>query len=142
MGNKPTQDHFSKVSIHNFSGLKKYKKRVYRNDRKNLPWDFWEVSWVGLFPTTNDITSNTKSFENYKKITDTIKSKLTNRKYAISNVVMRKDKPDIEKKVIEFNSRPSKFCIKNKIDIIENENLDGSYLSFKKLHLNKKGHSY
>ena len=55
---------------------------------------------------------------------------------------MRKDKPDIEKKVIEFNSRLSKFCSKNKIDIIENENLDGSCLSFKKLHLNKKGNSY
>ena len=52
VGNRPTQDHFSKVSIYNFSGLKKYKKRVYRNDRKNLPWDFWEVSWVYLFPTT------------------------------------------------------------------------------------------
>ena len=91
---------------------------------------------------TNDITNNTKSFENYKKITDTIKSKLPNCKYAISNVVMRKDKPDIEKKVIEFNSRLSKFCSKNKIDIIENKNLDGSCLSFKKLHLNKKGNSY
>ena len=52
VGNRPTQDHFSKVSIYNFSGLKKYKKRVYRNDRKNLPWDFWKVSWIGLFPTT------------------------------------------------------------------------------------------
>ena len=37
VGNRPTQDHFSKVSIYNFSGLKKYKKRVYRNDKKNLP---------------------------------------------------------------------------------------------------------
>ena len=54
---------------------------------------------------TNDITNNTKSFENYKKITDTIKSKLLNCKYAISNVVIRKDKPDIEKKVIEVNSK-------------------------------------
>ena len=35
VGNRPAQDH--KVSIYNFSGLKKYKKRVYRNDRKNLP---------------------------------------------------------------------------------------------------------
>ena len=52
MGNRPTQDHFSKVSIYNFSGLKKYEKWVYRNDKKNLPWDFWEVSWVGLSPTT------------------------------------------------------------------------------------------
>ena len=33
--NRPTLDY--KVSIYNFSGLKKYKKRVYRNDRKNLP---------------------------------------------------------------------------------------------------------
>ena len=55
VGNRPTQDHFSKVSIYNFSGLKKYKTRVYRNDKKNLPWDFWEVSWVGLFPTTISI---------------------------------------------------------------------------------------
>ena len=91
---------------------------------------------------TNDITNNTKSFENYKKITDTIKSKLPNCKYAISNVVMRKNKPDIEKKVTEFNSGLSKICSKNKIDIIENENLDGSCLSFKKLHLNKTGNSY
>ena len=50
-GNRPTKDHFSKVSIYNFSGLKKYKKGVYRNDKKKLPLDFWEVSWVGLFPT-------------------------------------------------------------------------------------------
>ena len=34
VGNKPTQEHFSKVSIYNFSGLKKYQKRVYRNDKK------------------------------------------------------------------------------------------------------------
>ena len=53
VGKRPTEDHFSKVSIYNFLGLKKCKKRVYRNDKKNLPWDFWEVPWVGLFPTTN-----------------------------------------------------------------------------------------
>ena len=28
------------------------KKRVYRNDWKNWPWDLWEVSWVGPFFTT------------------------------------------------------------------------------------------
>ena len=31
---------------------------------------------------TNGITSNTKSFENYKKITETIKSRFPNCKYA------------------------------------------------------------
>ena len=96
----------------------------------------------------NDITSSTKSFENYKKVTDTIKimdtikTKLPNCKYAISNVIIRKAKQDIEKKVTEFNSRLSECCSKNKIDIIENENPDGSWISFKKLHLNKKGNSY
>ena len=91
---------------------------------------------------TNDITNNTRSFENHKKITNTIKSKLPNCKYAIFNVTIRKDKPDIENKVLEFNSRLSKFCSKNKIDIIENKHLHGSCLSFKKLHLNKKDNSY
>ena len=93
---------------------------------------------------TNDITNNTKSFENYKKITDAIKGchQIRVTKLRISNVIIRKDKPDIEKKVIEFNSRLSKFCSKNKIDIIENENLDESCLSLKKLHLKKKGNSY
>ena len=75
---------------------------------------------------TNDVTNNTKSFEDYKKITDTIKSKLPNCKYRIPNVIIRKDKPDIEK-VIEFNRRLSKFCSQDKTDIIENENLDGSW---------------
>ena len=64
VGNRPTQDHFSNVSIYNFSVLKKYKKRVYRNDRKNLPWDFWEVSWVVLFPTTLIPFVYTKQFVN------------------------------------------------------------------------------
>ena len=84
----------------------------------------------------NDITNSTRSFEIYKKITDTIKSKLQNCKYAISNVITRKGKPDIEKWVQELNKRLSRSYSKNKIDTIENENLDGSCLSFKKLHLN------
>ena len=37
VGNRPTQDHFSKVSISNFLGVKNMKKSVLRNDRKNLP---------------------------------------------------------------------------------------------------------
>ena len=39
VGNSPAQDYFSKLSICNFSGLKKCKKKGYRNDRKNLPWE-------------------------------------------------------------------------------------------------------
>ena len=78
----------------------------------------------------NDIKNTTKSFENYKKITNIIKSKLTKLQLCNFQDVMSKDKPDIEKKVIEFNSRLPKFCSKNRIDIKENKNLDGSCLRF------------
>ena len=67
---------------------------------------------------TNEITNNTKSFKNYKKIMDTIKSKLPNIKYAISNVIIRKDKPDIEKGY-RVQQQALKILQKNKIDIIE-----------------------
>ena len=36
VGNRPAQYHFSKISIYIFSGLKRYKKWVYRNDRKKF----------------------------------------------------------------------------------------------------------
>ena len=85
------------------------------------------------------ITNNTKSFKDYTKITNTIKSKLPNCKYAISNVIIRKEKPDIEKKVIELTADSQNFCSKSKLDIIENEHQDGSCLNLKKLRLNRKG---
>ena len=34
VGNRPTQDHFSKVSVYNFSGLKKYKKGYIETTEK------------------------------------------------------------------------------------------------------------
>ena len=57
----------------------------------------------------NDITNNTKSFENYEKITDTIKSKLPNRKYGICNVVMRKDKPIQKRKFYRVQQQTLKI---------------------------------
>ena len=46
------------------------------------------------------------------------------------------------KKVKTFDIRLSKFCNKNKIDIIDNKNLDDSCLNHQQLHLNRKGDSY
>ena len=48
----------------------------------------------------------------------------------------------LTKKMETFNIKLSKFCRKNKIDIIDNKNLDGSCLNYKQLHLNRKGNSY
>ena len=57
----------------------------------------------------------------------------------ISNVITRKDKNEIDKQVEKFNI---KFGKKNKIDIIDNKNLDATCLNEKQLHLNRKGNSY
>ena len=91
---------------------------------------------------TNDLTNNSKSLENYKRLADSVRSKLPNYKLAISNVITRKDKNEIDKKVEAFNFKLSKFCKKNKIDVIDNKNLDDSCLNYKQLHLNRKGNSY
>ena len=48
VGNRPTQDHFSKVSIYNFSVLKKYKKgyiemieKIYLETFEKCPGSFY-----------------------------------------------------------------------------------------------------
>ena len=71
-----------------------------------------------------------------------VRSKLPNCKLTISNVIARKDKNEIDKKVETFNIKLSKFCKKNKIEITDNKNLDDSRLNYKQLHLNRKGDSY
>ena len=54
----------------------------------------------------------------------------------------RKDKYKIDKKVETTILNFPNFAKKNKIDIIDNKNLDASCLNYKQLHLNRKGNSY
>ena len=61
---------------------------------------------------------------------------------ALSSVVTRSDKSDMQLKVSTLNTSLKTFCAKNRIDLIDNSNLDVSCLGAKKLHLNKKGNSY
>ena len=71
VGNRPTQDHFSKVSIYNFSGLKKYIKGVYRNDRKIYLETFEKCPGMFCFPLLMAITNfseNNKQTNGEKKI--------------------------------------------------------------------------
>ena len=48
--NRPTQGHFSKVSIYNFSGLKKYKKGYMEMTEKNFPETFEKYHGSVYFP--------------------------------------------------------------------------------------------
>ena len=47
---------------------------------------------------TNDLTNDSKSLKNYMRVADLVRSKLPNCKLAISKVITRKDKKEIEKK--------------------------------------------
>ena len=97
---------------------------------------------VIIHAATRDLTNNCKSLENYKCMADSVRSKLPNYKLAISKVIRRNDKNEIDKKVETLNIKLSKFCKKNKINTIYNKNLDDSCLNYKQLHLNRKGNSY
>ena len=77
----------------------------------------------------NGLTSNSRSLENYKRMVDSVRSKLPNCKLAISNVVTRKDKSETDKKVETFNTRFSKIFKKNEIDRIDNKHIDDSCLN-------------
>ena len=60
-----------------------------------------------------------------------VRSKLPDCKLAISNVITRKDKNEINEKVETFNIKLSKFCKKTKTDITDNKTLDDSCLNYK-----------
>ena len=94
----------------------------------------WNPKTVIIHAGTNDLTSNSKSLENYKRMADSVRHKLTNCKLAISNVITRKDKNEME----TLNIKLSKIYKKNNIDIIDNINLDDSCLNYKQLHPTRK----
>ena len=60
-----------------------------------------------------------------------VRSKLPNCKLAMSNVITRKDKNEINEKVETFNIKLSNFCKKTKTDITDNKTLDDSCLNYK-----------
>ena len=47
---------------------------------------------------TNDLTNNSKSLESYERMADLVRSKLQNCKLAISNLITKKGKNEIDKK--------------------------------------------
>ena len=91
---------------------------------------------------TNDITNKIDTIANYQTIINKIKKTSPHTKIAISSVITRKDKPNYDAKVTELNNKLKKFCDENLVDYISHENIEETCLSFKKLHLNKKGNSF
>ena len=63
---------------------------------------------------------------------------MSNTKVVFSGLITRKDKKDLDKKVVEVNSRLKNFCAQKNIDFIDNMNIKEKHLGNKKLHLNKR----
>ena len=69
-------------------------------------------------------------------ICEIVQSKLSNCKYKIDNLEIRKCKLGVEKKIIDLHNS----IYTNKTNINGNKTLnDGFFFSVKKFHLNKKG---
>ena len=84
---------------------------------------------ISHYTRWNTKSSNTKSLENRKRVADSVRSKSPNCKLAILNIITGNNKNKIDKNVETFNIRLSKFCNKNRRDIIDNKNLDANFLN-------------
>ena len=72
-----------------------------------------------------------------KKIIKKVKQISPNTKVVFSSLITRKDKKDLDKKVVEFNSRLKNFCAPQ--NFIDSTNIKEEYLGNKKMHLKKRG---
>ena len=89
---------------------------------------------------TNDLTNWINLLNQAKKIIKEVKKVSHNTKIAFSSFVTRKDRKNIDKKVLEVNSHLKNYCSQKNIDFIDN-NIKEEHLGVKKLHLNKRGNS-
>ena len=55
-------------------------------------------------------------------------------------LITRKDKKDLDKKAVEVNSRLKNLSAQ-KIDFMDNTNINEEHVGNKKLHLNKRGNT-
>ena len=90
---------------------------------------------------TNDLSHEIQTINKMKSVVKQVRNSIPNTKIVISGVIGRKDKKDLEVKVSDLNSRLKNYCKQQNIDFIDNQNIDGTCLGAKKLHLNKKGNS-
>ena len=90
---------------------------------------------------TNDLTNKINLLSNAKKIVNKILKKSPNTVVTFSNIIVRKDKRNLEKARADTNSRLKNFCRQKNINLIPNDNIKEEHLGVKKIHLNRKGNS-
>lgn len=87
----------------------------------------------------NDITNDIDTLKNIDRIVQCVKKKSPDTELIMSEIIIRKDIKGIDKKVELLNENIKKSCEAHNITLIRHENIMEPHLSYKKLHLNKKG---
>ena len=91
---------------------------------------------------TNDLTRGINTIKVMRKTFTVVKKESPETQIAISTLITRYDKPGMDKKVQEINRKITVLCIEEKVEIIDNSNLDDHCLGRGKLHLNRKGNAF
>ena len=74
-----------------------------------------------------------------KKIFRKVSKDSPSTQLAFSLIIVRKDKKNLEKSIIETNARLKNYCSQKGLGYIENNGIKEVHLGKKRLHLNKKG---
>ena len=90
---------------------------------------------------TNDIANNINLLNNVKKVLRKVSKDSPSAQLAFSSIIVRKDKKNLEKNIIETNARLKNYCSQKGLGYIENNGIKEVNLGKKCLHLNKKGNS-
>ena len=90
---------------------------------------------------TNDLTNEINLLNNIKKIVTKTKQKSPNTVISFSNLIIRKDKKNLENLLADTNSRLKNYCSQKSLRLINHDNIKENHLGVKKLHLNRKGNS-
>ena len=90
---------------------------------------------------TNDLATIINPLNNLRKILKKCTELFPKTRLAFSNVIVRKDKVNLERIRKDINSRLKNFCQQKRIDYIDSSNNTENHLGMKKLHLNGKGNT-
>ena len=124
------------VSVKSFSGAKTSDMKHYIVPTLSTPPDE-----IGLHIGTNDIihSSAQQIIQNISEIGDIISEASSETKVTISNIITRSDNVNLNQKIDECNVEIASLVSQKGWSLIDNSNLDSTYLNGSGLHLNKKG---
>ena len=97
---------------------------------------------IVLHHGSNDITSNVDTYKTFKDIIEMIRKESPQTTICVSALITRDDKPGLAAKAEDINRCLTALCVEEKIEIIDNSNIDESCLNQGRLHLNRKGYAY